>query len=141
MTILLTFKKLKDEIYGIQIEVLNEEESQNVFLDQSYLFGADGKWIDINKLIDEKFLDRHNVEIITDADGNIIPIGLVDFTNKDENSHDHLFVANHKYENSYKANQIIENIKKAIQIKYEAVKFLNRFDKIGASKVEEINLD
>ena len=56
MTILLTFKKLKDEIYGIQIEVLNEEGSQNVFLDQSYLFGSDGKWIDINKLIDELYI-------------------------------------------------------------------------------------
>jgi hypothetical protein len=145
MTIMLTFKELEnrvyDTLYAIQIEVLNEEGPQNVFLDQRRLFELDNKWIDINKLNNEKFLHAHNITIIKDVDGNIIPIGLVDFTYKKEYYHDHLFLVNYECKDLYKSNQIIENIKKAIKLKYEAVKFLNRFNIDGSPKMEEINLD
>lgn len=145
MTILIKLHKFNGEIfktnYGITIEVLDGKEPQKVFFDQSNFFDFDHKWIDINKLSDEDFLHQHHIEIIKDEHGNIIPIGLIDFINKSKYNGEQLYLVNYKDENLYKLNQIIKNIEKAIKMKYEAVKFINRFNIDGSVRQEEYILE
>jgi len=148
MDIIKTFEKFTDKesmcknIYGISIVVKKSSVVQNVFVETSKMIEANTSWIDINKLNDESFLIEHKIDYILEGkDKNIIPIGLVDFTQPKEYSFSELNIWNSKCADLHKANQILKNIERAIQIKYEAVKFINRFDNIGSSRTEYINLN
>lgn len=148
MNIEMTFQKYRDKnslrkmIYGVTIVVKNEDIIQSVFIDTGKMFDPDTVWIDINKFNDENFLKENEIEYILEGkDKNIIPIGLVNFTDPRVYYSNELNIWNRKEIELHKSNQIIKNIERAIQIKYEAVKFTNRFGNVDSFKVESINLD
>lgn len=149
MNIIKTFNKHRDKesiskiIYGINIVVKNEKTLQNVFIDTSKMFESGTMWIDINKFNSEEFLNEHKIDYILEGeDKNIIPIGLVDFTKPKEYCFNELNIWNRKEIELYKSNQVLENIVRAIQIKYEAVKFINRFsDNLEKTNIEVEELD
>lgn len=148
MIIIKTFEKFTDKesmcknIYGISIVVKSGNAVENVFVDTSKMIEPNTVWIDINKLNSESFLKEHQIDYIIEGENkNIIPIGLVNFTEPKNYSFSELNIWNSKCTDLHKANQILENIERAIKIKYEAVKFINRFDNIGSPKTEYINLN
>lgn len=148
MNIVKTLEKYREKdsynkfIYGIIIAVKDGTAFQNVFVDTTKLLDVDTVWININNLNSEEFLTEHGIEFILEGkDKNIIPLGLIDFLKPREYCHNELNIWNRDGIELHKANQIIKNIERAIEIKYEAVKFINRFSEVGLTKFEDINLD
>lgn len=68
----------------------------------------------------------------------IIPIGIVGFDYTSKYVYSKLYLWNNDGKNLYKSGQIIKNIEKAIKIKYDARKFINRCIN---KKVENISLE
>lgn len=92
------------------------------------------------KLNDENFLKENDIEYIKDDD-NIIPIGIVDFqvSNRERYTKDILSCMAHESDELYKCNKIIDNIIKAIKIKYESEVFTKRFA-TNKLTIEEIDI-
>lgn len=87
----------------------------------------------MEKLTDKKFLEDKHIGYIIEKDDagqeNIIPIGIVDFIDRDKYDCGRFIIfTTSKNKELYRANQIINNVKRAIQLKYEAYIFINKFD-------------
>ena len=148
MNIVKTFVKGRNKgesyypMFGIKFTLKDETTVQRVFMDTSEIVEPNTMWIDINKLYNEDFLKEHKIDYVLEGENkNIIPIGLVDFTNDSEYSKIALNICNFKGVELYKSNQVIKNIERAIEIKYEAMKFIRIFGDFGTEKEEIINLD
>lgn len=131
--------------YAITITVEDENgRSQPVFVNTENLSEHENTWININSLENEEFLKKNNIEyIIEGKEKNIIPIGLVNFNSRNNFTFHELHelnVWNQDEVNLHRANQILENIDRAIQIKYETVRFLKRFGNEYNIKEEVIEL-
>lgn len=129
--------RVKDEKSDVRyvFAVINEEKSFNFY-----------------DLLNEQYLKENNIEYIIEKENNkdrIIPIGLVKFNNNIEID-DLEFGLDRKYMNHslslltdldddrlHLCNGVIENIEKAIEIKYEACKFSNKFKRNGSDRIIE----
>ena len=148
MNIVRRLEKIKDSesnhnpIYSIQIVVEDKTIRQSIFISVREIVESDTVWININNLNNEDFLKQHRIDYILEGeDKNIIPIGLVDFTNPEKYNMAELNIWNCKGVELHKSNQIIKNIERAIKIKYEAITFINRFNDFGSSNVGNTDLD
>ena len=148
MNIVKTFEKGRGKgeslypMFGIKFTIKDETMVQRVFIDTSEIVEPNTMWIDINKLCNEDFLKEHKIDYVLEGENkNIIPIGLVDFTNESEYSKIALNICNFKGVQLYKSNQVIKNIERAIEIKYEAMKFIEIFGDFGTYTEQIINLD
>lgn len=148
MNIVRTFEKFRDSeqgnnpIYGIHIVVEDKHIKQSIFINTSEIVEPSTNWININNLNNEIFLKEHGIDYILEGeDKNIIPIGLVDFTHPEKYCTTVLNVWNCKGIELHKSSHIIENIERAIKIKYRAITFINRFNDFGSSNVGNIDLD
>lgn len=116
-------------IYGIRYSVYENDKVISCFLNSENLFEPDTRWVSLNKLNQIEFLEEHKIEYIVEEkeQKNIIPIGIVDFTNSQDYYFAELNVFNNDGKELYKANQFMKNIERAVEIKYEAIKFKNKF--------------
>lgn len=117
--------------YAILIECDNNKNDKffSPFF-YSQLISEDNAWIDAEKLLSEEYLHINNIEYFIDEDTNqIIPIGIVEFCK--ENGKNDLTLAFYETKSLYKADQVLKNILKAIEIKYKtydlAQKCLSRY--------------
>jgi len=125
--------------YYISFQVTKDnEEFYHVFLNHGKFNEEDTVFISLFKLADEEFLIENNIDYIVDKDNNIIPIGIIDFQQQDKRCCEDVFrcIVTSKDE-LYKCNEIIDNIVKAIKIKYKSEKFIDMFN---TSKHNSINL-
>lgn len=117
--------------YAILIECDNNKNNKS-FAPFYYtqLISEKNIWIDAEKLLAEEYLQTNNVEYIIDKDTEqVIPIGIVEFCK--ESGKNDLALAFYDTKSLYKADQVIKNILKAIEIKYKtyelAQKCLSRY--------------
>lgn len=110
-----------------------------IFINNKNIKEKDIAFINILNLVDIDFLEEHNIDYIFDKDNKIIPVGIVNFINNNENEQKYnsmsLKLMCDDEEKLYRCNEIMEYIDKAIQIKYEAVKFV---EKVGSSQEIEL---
>ncbi|WP_010236305.1 hypothetical protein [Clostridium arbusti] len=117
-----TTKSIK--YYGV---VYHTDDYKSIFINTDNITEEkDSVWVNIDNLLDESFLKEHNIDYIIE-DENVIPIGIVDFVDNKYYS-EKVCIWNHNKVTLYKANQILKNIDRAIEIKYEAIKFVNKFN-------------
>lgn len=98
--------------------------SNQVFLFEKFIVD-NNLFLDIENITDTKFLSENNIEYIIE-DKQVIPIGFIDFNSTNSDSTYFKFIAKNK-DNLYKYNQIIKNFLRAIEIKYETIKFKEQF--------------
>lgn len=112
-----------------------------IFKDFRELTYEDTEYISLFNFNSEEFLKENNIEYIKDVRGEIIPIGIVDFSkNNLYKKLDYLNLIVNSKEDLYKCNSILRNIDEAIRIKYEEVKFIERFADNWEEVSEEIEL-
>lgn len=131
-------KESRSGAYLMNILVHDGERHLRVFLNCYDWYEEDSEFIHLFKLCNEEFLNDNNIEYIKEDDNNIIPIGVVDFQRLDIKKYceDRLCCLVFKNDELYKCNKMIENLIKAITIKYESVKFSNGFKEYNVEKYE-----
>ena len=82
------------------------------------------KWVEIEKLLSQKYLVDNNIEFILNKEREIIPIGLIDFFKG--GGDDELRLLTDNQDSLHKIKQIIKNILQAIEIKHEGYKLAQR---------------
>ncbi|WP_315112936.1 hypothetical protein [Clostridium intestinale] len=130
--------------YAVRFTVMDREDrSMYIFLENRNLFKENTVYIDINNLNIQEFYEKNNIEYVIEKEENgnvnIIPIGLVDFIDEETYRASSLGVCNFDGNSLENANKILKNIDKAIELKYEALKFVNKFK--ARNNVEEIEFD
>lgn len=95
------------------------------------------KWIEIENLLSQKYLEENNIEYILEENSKeIIPLGLIDFFRS--GGEDELRLLTDNQDSLYKIKKIVQNILKAIEIKYEGYKFAERCKN---RKVENVTIN
>ncbi|WP_372999785.1 hypothetical protein [Lutispora sp.] len=119
-------------LYCVCYQVLDDNDKVfSKFKDLRQFYEPDTEYIDINKLNSVKFLEDNNIEYIIEGkeDKNIIPVGIIDFTKTKDYYSGELSIFNFDNVDLHKSNQIMKNIERAIELRYEAVKFVQKFGK------------
>ena len=119
--------------YGVNIYIKNEDGiCEMSFLNSSKFFNSNSQYLDIKLFYNENFFIKNNIEYFLEKDEktsltNVIPTGFVDFTNNKDFTNISIPLCN--FDNKYfeKDKQVIDNIEKAIKIKYDAIIYLKRF--------------
>ncbi len=123
--------------YAILIECDNNKNNKYFAPFYYYqLISENNLWIDAEKLLSEEYLKTNNVEYIIDKDTKqVIPIGIVEFCK--ESGKNDLGLAFYDTKSLYKADQVIKNVLKAIELKYKTYKLAQ---KCQNKLVEEIKI-
>lgn len=122
--------------YFVTMSILNDKGISPIcFLDSEGLVDNETPYININNLNNETFLKEKGIEYIKEIDNStneikIIPVGLVDLEDSANYRFTELLLWNHDGKDLYKTEKILENIEKAIKMKYESVKFITKCSKV-----------
>ncbi|MFL0198137.1 hypothetical protein ACJDU8_21595 [Clostridium sp. WILCCON 0269] len=84
--------------------------------------------IPINQLTNEDELEKLGIKYLKEKNEdkeNLIPIGIVDFSENPSYKGRRLVISDISYDDLINVEQVIENIRKAISIKYKAKKLLD----------------
>lgn len=142
------FNERTDEaLYVVTFKIINNDglNAMYVFSNSIDKIKKEGTaFVDINKFNNEDFLKENNIEYLIEEDDkfkqiNLIPVGLVDFIDDLNFNKTSLNLCNFDGVSLEKANQVINNIEKAIKIKHEAYKFKIKFSNNGST--ENVELD
>lgn len=108
-------------VYATKNPDIKFAEVGNFYIDNTNVNG-----ITVAKF-NKEYLISKNIEFLIE-DNQIIPIGLIDCYNTDKDANKSKFtVFVNKDRNLYKASQILKNIERAIEIKVQAIDFVNNF--------------
>jgi len=123
--------------YGVNICIKNEDDTYEVsFLNSSKFFNQNSQYLDIKLFYNEDFFKKNNIEYILEKDEKtslttVIPTGFIDFTNNWDFTNISIPLCNFDNKHFEKDKQVIDNIEKAIKIKYDAMIYLKRFEVNG----------
>ncbi|PJI09961.1 MULTISPECIES: hypothetical protein [Clostridium] len=87
---------------------------------------------EVTDIDNKEYLKSNNIDFIVEKDNvynseKIIPVGIVNFIDEDNYYSNRIRINIGEAKNLEKAKKVIENIEKAIKIKYEVLKFKNQF--------------
>lgn len=135
--------------YVISITVYDngDERRLQCFKEASIIADDYSSYLNMEDLTEKQFYLNKTIDYIIEKNNltneeSIIPIGLVDFTDKRNYTSSILkIITTNRNKELYKANQILRNIERAIKLKYEGQIFINKFDKYGLNiKTEDKEL-
>lgn len=132
-------ENLFGENYSIRFSLI---DTPNYFNESIFVFNkfvdSNYRWLDIEKVNDVDFLKSNNIDFILEKE-QIIPIGFIDFTSQETDSNSFRLLATNE-NNLFKYNQIIKNFIRAIEIKYETIKFKDSFTPTSNTSYDNIEI-
>lgn len=127
--------------YLLNISLIDDNErGKYVFFNHNKFKEPETDFMNLFNLNDENFLKENDIEYIKEDD-NIIPIGIVDFqvSNRQKYITEELSCMVDDNDELYKCQKIIDNIVRAIEIKYQSELFTRQFT-INKPTIETIDI-